>query len=58
MTCLFEYCIHNRASCCTLPTISIDAAGMCEDCIMVELDEGLLETEKDKQAMETYQTLY
>jgi len=25
---------------------------------MVELDEGLLETEKDKQAMETYQTLY
>lgn len=47
--CDFEYCLHNEKYTCTLDNISIDALGMCGDCIMVNFDKELLESEKAKQ---------
>jgi len=47
--CENEYCVYNRTLKCTLENININSLGMCDDCIMVELDKGFLEAEKRKQ---------
>ena len=49
MKCDFDYCIYNRDFICILEEISINSLGMCEECIMIELDEGFLEAEKECQ---------
>ena len=49
MECENDYCIYNRKSRCVLDKISINSLGMCDDCIMIELDEEFLEAEKARQ---------
>lgn len=49
MDCENSYCIYNEKSQCTLDKININSLGMCDDCIMIELDEDFLETEKERQ---------
>ena len=49
--CDFDYCIYNKKYKCTLDEINVNAFGMCEDCVLVHLDEKLLE--KQKQAQKT-----
>ncbi|MCL2378392.1 MAG: hypothetical protein FWC77_04610 [Defluviitaleaceae bacterium] len=53
VTCEFEYCLYNRQNECTLsepPTIN--SLGMCEECIMLELDKNFREAEKTRQLNE------
>lgn len=52
MICENEICIFNKEGKCTLDTISLDAIGLCEDCVIVELDEALIEKEKERQLLE------
>ncbi|MCL2378847.1 MAG: hypothetical protein FWC77_06955 [Defluviitaleaceae bacterium] len=53
ITCEFEYCLYNRGYECILsepPTIN--SLGMCEECIMLELDKEFREAEKARQLSE------
>ncbi|MCL2566341.1 MAG: hypothetical protein FWE24_11150 [Defluviitaleaceae bacterium] len=52
MNCANIYCIYNRRFECILDEINLDSIGMCDDCIMVNLDEYLLEAEKERQFLE------
>ena len=49
MVCAFDYCIYNRNSKCILGSVEINSVGMCDDCIVVSLDEVFLEAEKERQ---------
>lgn len=49
MKCEFDLCVYNQDSNCTLDEISINQLGMCEDCMIVELDENMLEQEKQRR---------
>ena len=49
MECRYEFCLYNQKNECTLQKISINEAGMCEDCIAVSLDAEMLSKEKQKQ---------
>ena len=49
MNCANEYCLYNKGCKCTLESISIDSLGHCDDCIIVELDENIVEAEKERQ---------
>lgn len=52
MNCENEYCIYNLESKCLLEKISVNSLGMCDDCIMISLDEGFLAAEKQRQLSE------
>jgi|GEM_PF-692813 len=52
MKCEFDYCIYNRQHKCLLSEPKMNSLGMCDDCIMVSLDEDFLETEKERQLAE------
>ena len=49
MQCEQEYCVYNENSNCLVRDISVNIFGMCESCIIVSLDEELLEKEKKRQ---------
>ena len=49
MTCENELCVYNSNSKCALDEVGIDSLGMCDSCIMVELEEAFLESEKERQ---------
>ncbi len=50
MRCELDYCIYNHAKECSLETIEVNAFGMCDDCILLTLDEEILEEVKRMQA--------
>ena len=52
MVCAFDYCIYNRNLNCILGNVEINSVGMCDDCIVVSLDEVFLEAEKERQLQE------
>lgn len=52
MNCENEYCIYNLESKCLLEKISVNSLGMCDDCIMISLDEDFLAAEKQRQLSE------
>lgn len=49
MECEFAYCIYNRNSKCLLSKVGINSLGMCEECIIVSLENDFLEQEKMRQ---------
>ena len=49
MDCANDYCIYNKGYECVLESLSINALGMCNDCIIVDIGKDLLEQEKEKQ---------
>jgi len=51
--CEVKHCLYNWQSGCILtkpPTIN--ASGVCNECIMLTLDEGFRESEKSRQLLE------
>ena len=57
MNCENEYCIYNRDFHCILEDVSLDAMGMCNSCITVELAKKFLEAEKERQLREISESL-
>jgi len=55
MICEAVYCIYNRNCICLLGKTTINALGMCEECIIVSLDRNFLETEKERQFLKMEQ---
>lgn len=49
MECEFSYCIYNSANKCLLNNIKINVVGMCEECIIVSIDEKILDKQKQNQ---------
>ena len=49
MECRYEFCLYNQKNECTLQKISINEAGLCEDCIAVSLDTEMLAEQKNQQ---------
>ncbi len=49
MKCEMDYCIYNRDFQCLLQTIWVNSLGMCEECILVSLDDAFLEAQKQRQ---------
>jgi len=52
MKCGFEYCVYNRGFTCIAEGVEINSSGMCDTCIMLSLNEGFFEKEKEKHLME------
>jgi hypothetical protein len=52
MRCKNKYCIYNRDFTCILEEISINSLGMCDDCIIVKLNEDFIEAGKEQQRKE------
>lgn len=48
MKCDFEYCIYQREGKCAVDEIRINSLGMCDSCIVVALDESLLDASKQR----------
>ena len=49
MSCENIYCIYNKQNRCGFESVTINALGMCEDCILVSFDKDFLDTEKKRQ---------
>jgi len=49
MKCDFDYCIYNKELACILESIQINSLGMCEECMMVTIPDGTLESLKKEQ---------
>ncbi|MCL2576225.1 MAG: hypothetical protein FWE33_07300 [Defluviitaleaceae bacterium] len=43
MKCEFELCIYNENEVCGLDEIVIDVLGMCESCVIVNIDKKTLD---------------
>jgi hypothetical protein len=52
MQCENAYCIYQKENKCYHEKISINSLGMCDDCIIVSLEENFLAAEKEKQLLE------
>jgi hypothetical protein len=52
MQCENNYCIYQIENKCRHEKISLNALGMCDDCIIVSLDENFLTVEKERQLQE------
>ena len=52
MNCNMTICIYNKNTQCALDEININSLGMCDDCIIVSIDEDLLAKEKAHQLKE------
>lgn len=46
MTCENRFCVYWRKDNCTLNEVRLDGMGSCEDCIIVEVPEELLEKKR------------
>jgi len=49
MQCEKLFCVYNCKNKCRLKQISVNALGMCDDCILISLEEKFLNAEKKKQ---------
>ena len=47
MNCENIFCIYQKDGICKLEKVDIDVAGMCSQCIYVDMDNELLTTKKD-----------
>ncbi|MCL2556025.1 MAG: hypothetical protein FWE03_03270 [Firmicutes bacterium] len=45
--CEFKWCIYNKESECTIKEIEINSLGMCDKCIMPNIEAGVLEEAKE-----------
>ena len=52
MKCENKYCIYNRDFACILDKVRINSLDICDNCIIMELDENFLEAEKERQRKE------
>lgn len=52
MECQNKLCAYYHANECILDEISVDASGMCADCICIELDDGMLELKRRAKRLE------
>jgi len=48
LKCDFGYCIYNEDFLCVLKKIQINSLGMCEECIIVTIEEKELEMMKER----------
>ncbi len=48
LQCENKFCIYFKSNCCTLDYISLDDVGMCLECILVEIEEEILEAKRNK----------
>ena len=48
----FDYCIYSKNYKCLLGKPKMNSLGMCDDCIMVSLEQDFLEAEKERQLAE------
>ena len=48
MKCEFELCIFNEELTCGLEEVNINVWGMCDDCIIAELDDDVLRKQKER----------
>lgn len=48
MNCENNYCVYNSENKCILDEISIDAVGMCAECIYPNIDKQILDKYKNK----------
>jgi len=55
MKCEFELCLYNKDEKCTLKEVAINQLGMCDNCIVISLDNGIVEAEKERQLREIVQ---
>ena len=51
MTCENRFCVYWRKDNCTLNEVRLDGMGSCEDCIIVEVPEELLEKKGAKEKL-------
>lgn len=49
MRCEQNLCIYNANYECILSAIEINELGMCDSCILMDIDEALISKEKEKQ---------
>ena len=49
MNCANIYCLYNKGFACTLDGINVDSKGMCDECVLVKIDDAILESEKERQ---------
>ena len=49
MNCANNYCLYNKGFACTLDGVNIDYKGMCDECVLVKVDDDILECEKERQ---------
>ena len=49
MTCEYELCIYNRDFSCIVDNPEINSLGMCDVCIIIDIDKKFLEKEKERQ---------
>ena len=47
--CEFDHCKYNKNFECILDKISVNAFGMCEECILVSFERDFLEKKKEEQ---------
>lgn len=48
MCCENEFCVYYRENTCILDEISVDVSGLCRECILVNIDEGILKEQRQK----------
>jgi len=49
MNCENNYCIYNKENTCRVSPITINSLGMCDECIIISLDDKFLNEEKERQ---------
>ena len=49
MKCEHEYCVYNNEGKCLFEKVAINGLGMCDNCIVVSIENEFLQTEKDRQ---------
>lgn len=49
MNCKFDLCIFQRENECLSPGFSINSMGMCDEAMIVELDQELVNMYKEEQ---------
>lgn len=52
MKCEFGFCIYNRDFLCILKGIQLNSLGMCEDCIIVSIDDDAFKKLKESRLEE------
>ena len=49
MKCGVEYCLYNRDFKCICSVTQLNSLGMCDECILVSIDQDFLKAEKERQ---------
>lgn len=46
INCLNKFCIYNKDDACICDYVSLDISGLCDDCILINLEDDILEERK------------